>query len=39
MAIDTTINIHKLAHRTQFKRKAPRAIAEIKKLVHKMMNT
>ncbi len=39
MAIDTTINIHKLAHRTQFKRKAPRAVAEIKKLVQRMMNT
>lgn len=25
-AIDTTINIHKLAHRTQFKRKAPKAV-------------
>lgn len=25
-AIDTTINIHKLAHRTQFKRKAPKAL-------------
>lgn len=38
-AIDTTINIHKLAHRVQFKRKAPKAIAEIKKLVAKTMRT
>lgn len=26
-AIDTTLNIHKLAHKTQFKRKAPRALS------------
>lgn len=26
-ALDTTINIHKLTHRIQFKRKAPRAIS------------
>ncbi len=38
-AIDTTINVHKLAHRTQFKRKAPKAINEIKKWVAKMMKT
>lgn len=38
-AIDTTINVHKLAHRTQFKRKAPKAINEIKKWVSKMMKT
>ena len=38
-AIDTTINIHKLAHRVQFKKKAPRAISEIRKLVSKMMKT
>ena len=38
-AIDTTINVHKLAHRTQFKRKAPKAINEIKKWVAKMMRT
>ena len=30
-AIDTTINVHKLAHRVQFKKKAPRAVKEIKK--------
>jgi large subunit ribosomal protein L31e len=38
-AIDTTINVHKLAHRTQFKKKAPKAITEIKKWVAKMMRT
>ena len=38
-AFDTTVNIHKLTHRIQFKRKAPRAISEIKKLVAKMMRT
>jgi large subunit ribosomal protein L31e len=38
-AIDTTINIHKLAHRIQFKRKAARAVTEIKKWVAKMMRT
>lgn len=39
VAIDTTINIHKLAHRVQFKRKAPKALTEVKKLVAKMMKT
>jgi len=38
-AIDTTINIHKLAHRTQFKKKAPRAVHEVQRLVAKMMKT
>jgi large subunit ribosomal protein L31e len=38
-AFDTTVNIHKLTHRIQFKRKAPRAISEIRKLVTKMMRT
>jgi len=38
-AIDTTINIHKLAHRVQFKRKAARAVAEVKKWVAKLMRT
>jgi len=38
-AIDHTINIHKLAHRVQFKKKAPRAVTEIRKLVAKMMKT
>lgn len=38
-AIDTTINIHKLAHRTQFKHKAARAVSEVRKLVAKMMKT
>jgi large subunit ribosomal protein L31e len=38
-AIDTTINIHKLAHRQQFKHKAPRAVTEVKKWVAKLMRT
>lgn len=38
-AIDTTINIHKLAHRVTFKKKAPRAVSEIKKWVTKLMRT
>lgn len=38
-AIDTTINIHKLVHRVQFKKKAPRALREIRGLVSKMMKT
>lgn len=38
-AIDTTINIHKLAHRTQFKRKAPKALTSLRNLVAKMMKT
>ena len=38
-AIDTTINIHRLAHRETFKKKAPRAITHIKTLVAKMMRT
>ncbi len=38
-AIDTTINVHKLAHRTQFKKKAPKAVKAIKQLVAKMMRT
>ena len=38
-AIDTTINIHKLAHKTQFKKKAPTAVKAIKKLVATMMKT
>ena len=38
-AVDTTVNIHKLAHRATFKRKAPTAIKKIKQLVHKMMKT
>ena len=39
VAIDTTINIHKLAHKTQFKKKAPKALTEIRNLVAKMMKT
>ena len=38
-AIDTTINIHRLAHRETFKSKAPRAIKHIRALVAKMMRT
>jgi large subunit ribosomal protein L31e len=38
-AIDTTINIHKLAHRATFKRKAPTAVKKIKQLVATMMKT
>ena len=38
-AIDTTVNIHKLAHRATFKQKAPRAVKAIKQLVTKMMRT
>ena len=38
-SLDTTVNIHKLTHRIQFKKKAPRAISEIRKLVSKLMRT
>lgn len=38
-AIDTTINIHKIAHRATFKNKAPRAVSQIRLLVEKMMKT
>ena len=38
-AIDTTINVHKLAHRVQFKKKAPTALKGIKQWVAKMMRT
>ena len=38
-AIDTTINIHKLAHKATFKKKAPTAVKKIKTLVSKMMRT
>jgi large subunit ribosomal protein L31e len=38
-AIDTTINVHKLAHRTQFKKKAPKALTAIRNLVAKLMKT
>ena len=38
-AIDTTHNIHKLAHRVQFKKKAPKALTAIKNLVAKLMRT
>lgn len=38
-SIDTTVNLHKLTHSIQFKKKAPRALSEIRKLVHKLMRT
>lgn len=38
-SIDTTVNLHRLTHRIQFKKKAPRAISEIRNLVSKMMRT
>ena len=38
-AIDTTLNVHKMAHRVQFKKKAPRAVREVKKWVSKLMKT
>jgi len=38
-AIDTTINIHKLAHRTQFKKKAPTAVKGVKQYVSRLMRT
>ena len=38
-AIDTTINIHKIIHKIQFKKKAPRAISGIRDFVAKMMKT
>ena len=34
-----TVNVHKLAHRVQFKKKAPKAVREIQALVAKMMKT
>ena len=36
---DYTINLHKRLHGTTFKKKAPRAIREIKKFATKMMKT
>lgn len=38
-SIDTTVNLHRLTHSIQFKKKAPRAINEIRRLVSKMMKT
>lgn len=38
-SIDTTVNLHKLTHSIQFKKKAPRALSEIRKLVSKLMRT
>ena len=34
-----TINLHKLVHRVSFKKKAPKAVREIKRKVAKMMKT
>ena len=36
---DYTINLHKRTHKVTFKRKAPRAIKEIKKFAQKAMGT
>ena len=36
---DYTINLHKLCHKVQFKKKAPRALREIKKFATKNMLT
>eukprot|EP00920_Eleutheroschizon_duboscqi_P021757 GHVT01051979.1.p2 GENE.GHVT01051979.1~~GHVT01051979.1.p2 ORF type:complete len:126 (-),score=21.31 GHVT01051979.1:689-1066(-) len=36
---DYTIHLHKLIHRIQFKKRAPRAISEIRKFAQKVMNT
>ena len=37
--LDVTINLHKLCHRVTFKKKAKRAISEIKQVAGKMMDT
>lgn len=39
MSLDCTINLHKRCHGIQFKKKAPRALREIKKYVAKTMMT
>lgn len=36
---DYTINLHKALHKTQFKKRAPKAISEIRKFVEKVMKT
>ena len=36
---DRTVHLHKLVYKVQFKKRAPRAISEIKKLAQKVMNT
>jgi len=36
---DCTINIHKRIHKVQFKRRAPRALSEIRKFAQKIMLT
>ena len=39
ISLDCTINLHKRCHGIQFKKKAPRALREIKKYVSKTMMT
>ena len=39
ISLDCTINLHKRCHGIQFKKKAPRALREIKKYVAKTMMT
>lgn len=39
MTRDYTINLHKALHKTQFKKRAPKAISEIRKFVEKVMKT
>lgn len=39
ISLDCTINLHKRCHGIQFKKKAPRALREIKKYVAKTMLT
>ena len=36
---DYTINLHRLCHNMQFKKKSPRALREIRRFVQKEMNT
>eukprot|EP00922_Rhytidocystis_sp_ex-Travisia-forbesii_P053026 GHVS01078635.1.p1 GENE.GHVS01078635.1~~GHVS01078635.1.p1 ORF type:complete len:123 (-),score=18.22 GHVS01078635.1:216-584(-) len=35
---DYTVHLHKLVHKVQFKKKAPRCVKEIKKFAEKVMN-
>ena len=36
---DYTINLHKLCHKTQFKKKAPKALSQIRKFASENMKT
>ena len=36
---DYTVNLHRLCHKTQFKKKGPRALSEIRKFAQKAMLT